>query len=135
MRSGVRTLLVLVAAVAFGVFSGVARAGVGSFSGAITPTSCGPMVDVTVAPGDTTVDVVAAEYVSANDITLDLYDPSGKLVNHGDSATSPEAAHFESPTLAPGTWHAQVCPFRAAWSPRRTTTRAHGRRAPSRCRP
>ena len=62
-------------------------------------------------PGDTSIDAVAAEYVSANDITLDLYDPSGKLIYHGDTATSPEAAHYESATLTPGTWHVQVCPF------------------------
>src|SRR4051794_22944376 len=111
MRIGVRTLLALTALVAYGALTGVAHAGAGTFSGAITPTDCGPMHDVTVAPGDTTIDAVAAEYVSANDITLDLYDPSGKVIYHGDTATSPEAAHVESANLTPGTWHAQVCPF------------------------
>jgi len=94
-----------------GVFVGAARAGTGTFTGAITPTACGPMHDVVVAPGDTTIDAVAAEYVSANDITLDLYDPSGTLVQHDDSATSPESAHLASATLTAGTWHVQVCPF------------------------
>jgi len=94
-----------------GVFVGAAQAGTGTFTGAITPTACGPMHDVTVAPGDTTIDGVAAEYVSANDITLDLYDPSGTLVVHGDTATSPESVHYAKPSLTPGTWHLQVCPF------------------------
>jgi hypothetical protein len=47
------------------------------------------MHDVQVVAGDTTIDAVAAEYVSANDITLDLYAPSGQLLKHGDTATSP----------------------------------------------
>jgi hypothetical protein len=111
MRTGLRTVLALLTVVAFGALTGVARAGTGTFSGTITPTDCGPMHDVTVVAGDTTVDAVAAEYVSANDITLDLYDPSAKLVYHGDSATSPETVHYASSTLTPGTWHLQVCPF------------------------
>src|ERR1051325_9483673 len=94
MRKGLRTVLVVVAVLACGVFAGVARAGVGTFSGAITPTDCGPMHDVTVAQGDTTIDAVAAEYVSANDITLDLYSPSGALLVHGDTLTSPESVHY-----------------------------------------
>jgi len=49
------------------VFAGSASAvGTGTFSGTITPTSCGPMHDIGVVAGDTTIDVVAAEYVSAN---------------------------------------------------------------------
>src|SRR3954447_19882812 len=111
MRIGVRTLLALTALVAYGALTGVAHAGAGTFTGAITPTACGPMHDVTVAPGDTTIDGVAAEYVSANDITLDLYDPSGTLVVPGDTATSPESVHYAKPSLTPGTWHLQVCPF------------------------
>jgi hypothetical protein len=86
-------------------------AGTGTFSGAITPTDCGPKHDVAVVAGDTTIDAVAAEYVSANDITLDLYDPSGHLLVHGDSATSPESVHYADPNLAPGTYELQVCPF------------------------
>jgi type 1 fimbria pilin len=66
------------------LFAGAAGAtGTGSFSGAITPTACGPMHDVPVVQGDTTIDAVAAEYVSANDITLDLYGPSGALLVTG----------------------------------------------------
>jgi hypothetical protein len=90
---------------------GASAAGSGTFSGAITPTSCGPLHDIPVAAGDTTIDVVAAEYVSSNDIMLDLYDPNGVLLKHGDTLTSPESVHYADANLAPGTYHAQVCPF------------------------
>ena len=83
----------------------------GTFSGAITPTTCGPMHDVPVVAGDTTIDAVAAAYVSSNDIMLDLYDPNGKLLVHGDTLTSPESLHYASDHLAAGTYHLQVCPF------------------------
>ena len=84
-------------------FVGAATAtGTGTFSGAITPTACGPMHELTVAQGDTTIDAVAAEDVSANDITLDLYAPSGALLVHGDTLTSPESVHYARADLAPG---------------------------------
>jgi hypothetical protein len=88
-----------------------AAAGTDTFSGTITPTDCGPMHAVPVVAGDTTIDAVAAEYVSANDITLDLYDPSGHLLVHGDTATSPESVHYADANLPAGTYHLQVCPF------------------------
>src|SRR5438034_8683544 len=70
------------------LFAGAAGAtGTGSFSGAITPTACGPMHDVPVVADGTTIDAVAAEYVSANDIVLDLYSPSSTLLVHGDTLT------------------------------------------------
>src|SRR5438067_13413370 len=83
-------------------------AGNGTFSGTITPTACGPMHDVPVVQGDTTIDAIAAEYVSANDIMLNLYDPSGHLLVHGDTLTSPETVHYAATNLAPGTYHLQV---------------------------
>ena len=67
--------------------------------------------DVSGAQGDTTIDAVAAEDVSANDITLDLYDPAGKLLVHGDTLTSPETVHYASDDLVAGTYQLQVCPF------------------------
>src|SRR3954447_25623614 len=108
MRIGVRTLLALTALVAYGALAGVAHAGAGTFSGAITPTSCGPMHDVAVAQGDTTIDAVAAEYVSANDIKLELYSPTGRLLVDGDTLTSPESVHYAPPPTAglpTGTYH------------------------------
>jgi len=94
------------------LFVGAAGAtGTGTFSGAITPSACGPMNDVPVVQGDTTIDAVAAEYVSANDIVLNLYSPSGTVLVNGDTLTSPESIHYASANLAPGTYHLQVCPF------------------------
>jgi len=101
----------LLSLVALGALAAPAQAGNGTFTGAITPTACGPMHDVTVQQGDTTIDAVAAEVVSANDVTLDLYDPAGKLLVHGDTATSPETVHYASDSLAAGTYKVQVCPF------------------------
>ena len=103
----VRTILpavVAIAVVVLAVGGAASAAGQGTFSGAITPTSCGPMHDVSVVAGDTTIDAVAAEYVSANDITLDLYSPSGQVLVHGDTATSPESVHYADANLAPGTY-------------------------------
>jgi hypothetical protein len=96
---------------AFLVTGGAAVAATGTFSGSITPTDCGPMHPFSVGTGETTIAVAAAATVSANDITIDLYDPSGTLKAHGDAATSPEQIVYQSPTLPAGTWNAQVCPF------------------------
>jgi len=88
--------------------------GAGTYSGSFTATTCGPMHDVPVATGDTNIVATAAATVTANDITLDLFSPTGSLLVHGDSATSPETVHYASDTLAAGTYHVQVCPFAGA---------------------
>src|SRR2546422_11631400 len=76
------------------LFAGAAGAtGTGSFSGAITPTACGPMHDVPVVAGDTTIDAGAAEDGAADDIMLELYSPSGTLLVHRDTLTSPASGH------------------------------------------
>ncbi len=109
-----RTLFVFAAVAGAAVLmigGSATAAGQGSFSGTITPTSCGPMHDVQVVQGDTAIDAVAAEYVSANDITLDLYSPTGQLLKHGDTLTSPESVHYSVENMQPGTYHLQVCPF------------------------
>jgi hypothetical protein len=110
MRLRLLALCVLTGGLLF--LAGSASAtGTGTFSGAITPTACGPLHDLPVVQGDTTIDAVAAEVVSSNDIVLDLYDPNGKLLVHGDTLTSPESVHYASDNLAAGTYHLQVCPF------------------------
>ena len=109
MRLRLTLLTVLLAPLA--LMGGAAQADIGTYSGSITPTACGPLHAVTVLPGETTIDATAAATVSANDITLDLYDPNGVLLAHGDTATSPESVHYASATLAAGTYHLQVCPF------------------------
>ena len=96
---------------AFFMAAGSAFADTGTFSGSITPTDCGPLQPAVVAPGDTTIVAAAAMTVSANDIKLELYDPSGMLKVDGDSATSPETVRYQSPNLQAGTWNVQVCPF------------------------
>ena len=96
---------------AFFVVVGSAFADTGTFSGSITPTDCGPLQPVVVAPGDTTIVAAAAMTISANDIRLELYDPSGALKVDGDTATSPETVRYQSPNLQAGTWNVQVCPF------------------------
>ena len=109
-----RTLFILAAVAGAAVLmlgGSATAAGQGSFSGTVTPTSCGPMQDVQVVQGDTAIDAVAAEYVSANDITLDLYSPTGQLLKHGDTLTSPESVHYSVDNMQPGTYHLQVCPF------------------------
>ena len=72
---------------------------------------------------------MAAETVSANDITLDLYDPSGNLKVHGDSATSPETVDYQSPDLQTGYRNVQVCPFAGGVVARPTATPAPSRPA------
>lgn len=83
----------------------------GTFSGSLTGSTCGPKQPIQVAAGDTKIDVVAAADVSANDITLELFDPTGSHVKHGDTLTSPEEILLAGDNLKTGTWNAQVCPF------------------------
>src|SRR4051812_42723328 len=109
MRLSFLALAGVVAACVLGV--GTASADSGAFSGSITPTDCGPLHPVNVAPGDTTIVGTAAMTISANDIKLELYDPNGVLKVDGDTLTSPETVRYQSPNLQAGTWNLQVCPF------------------------
>ena len=108
---GLRLVAFCGAVVACLVAGGTASADSGTFSGSITPTACGPMHPITVVAGETTVTAAANMDVAANDITLELYDPTGALKAHGDTATSPESVVYQSENLATGVWHVQVCPF------------------------
>jgi hypothetical protein len=69
------------------------------------------MQPIQVASGETTITVVANADVAANDITVELFDPSGHHVAHGDTLTSPEEVVYSQASLTPGTWKTQVCPF------------------------
>jgi hypothetical protein len=106
LLGAIATLVVLVS-----LGTGSALADSGTFSGSITPTACGPMHPINVAAGETTIDITAAMTVSANDIKLELYDPTGKQIVDKDTLTSPESIHYASADLAPGTYNTQVCPF------------------------
>ena len=90
---------------------GAAAADSGSFSGSVTASACGPVQPIKVVSGETTITVVANADVPANDITLELFDPSGRHVAHGDTLTSPEQVVYSQASLPAGTWKAQVCPF------------------------
>src|SRR3954466_6315790 len=106
------TLLALAAAIAVCVLGvGSATADTGTLSGSFTETACGPLHPITVAPGETTIHVVGAATVAANDITVELFDPSGVQRAHADSLTSPEEVVYQSADLTPGVWNTQVCPF------------------------
>ena len=85
---------------AFLVAVGTAAADSGTFSGTITPTDCGPLQPVNVAPGDTTIVGAAAMTISANDIRLELYDPSGTLKVDGDSCDQPGDGPLPEPEPA-----------------------------------
>ena len=106
-----RFLAVLFAAGVVAIVPSAAYGDSGTFSGTITTTACGPMHPIQVAAGETTIDVVATADVAGNDITLELFDPGGNHVAHGDTLTSPEEIVYSSENLQPGTWNAQVCPF------------------------
>jgi len=77
----------------------------------VAGSACGPKQPIQVASGETTIDVVATADVAANDITLELFDPNGNHVAHGDTLTSPEEVVYSQQSLAAGTWKTQVCPF------------------------
>jgi len=107
LRRLVAPLLVLGAL----IFIPGALADSGTFSGSVTASACGPKQPIQVAAGETTIDVVATTDVAANDITLELFDPSGNHVAHGDTLTSPEEIVYSQDSLPAGTWKTQVCPF------------------------
>ena len=100
--------------VAFLVAGGTAGADSGTFSGSITPTACGPLHPITVVAGETTIDAVANMDVAANDITLDLYDPSGALKAHGDRQPAPKRSSTRATTSRPGSGTCRSAPSRAA---------------------
>jgi hypothetical protein len=110
MRVGRLVAFLLVLGVAVAI-PGAALADSGTFSGSITATACGPKQPIQVAAGETTIDDVATTDVAANDITLELFDPAGSHVAHGDTLTSPEEIVYSQSSLQSGTWNTQVCPF------------------------
>jgi extracellular elastinolytic metalloproteinase len=88
------------------------------FSGAVTATACGPKHPFQLTDASTrSITAVASTVNAANDIEVKLFDPSGTLLATGDLGTSPETATFTAPTIAAGTYSAQVCPFAAPTVP------------------
>jgi hypothetical protein len=82
----------------------------GSFAGSFAPPATCDSKTFLVAAGTTTIDVVATAILPTNDITLELFTPSGGSAGFSDTATSPEAVHYSSTTTPAGTWTVKVCP-------------------------
>ena len=81
------------------------------FTGAITATACGPKHAFSITDDKTrNIQVVVAAVNTVNDITINLYDPSGKVVASQDLLTSPEVLSYTGDIPA-GSWKAEVCPF------------------------
>ena len=109
-----RTLLAVVGvalATVTATLVGSASADTTTFTGEFPPTNgaCGPYHDFSVPAGTTTIDVVATADVPSNDIVLNLHHPQGTVVASQDTATSPEAVHYDVPPGGEGTYSAQVC--------------------------
>ena len=98
-----RTMLLLCVLGAIIAIPGAAFADSGTFSGSVSGTTCGPKQPIQVTAGETTIHVVATADVAANDITLELFDPVGTQVAHGDTITSPEELTYSS--VQPHAWH------------------------------
>lgn len=82
----------------------------GTYEDAPATPACGPFHDFTVPAGSKSLDVVASAALATNDIVLKLYF-GAVVVASSDTATSPEAIHYEPAVLTPGTYRVQVCPF------------------------
>ena len=88
------------------------------FTGAITPTTCGPRHAFALTDAKTkSIAVVASELNAANDITVKLFAPDGALLTSMDLATSPEALTYTADSIPAGTYSTQVCPFDAPSAP------------------
>lgn len=88
----------------------------GTYQDAPAPPVCGVFHDFSVPAGTKSIDVVASAAIAANDIVLKLYF-GAVVVGSSDTATSPEAIHYEPAVLTPGTYRVQVCPFDAPTAP------------------
>jgi extracellular elastinolytic metalloproteinase len=72
---------------------------------------CGPHHEFDVPAGTKSIDVVASAVNPADDIVLNLIDPTDTTVASADTATSPEAIHYAPAVILPGTYAAEVCQF------------------------
>ncbi len=75
-------------------------------------TACGPFHEFTVPAGTKSIDLAASANVPANDMTLSLYFGATLVAGPADTATSPEAIHYEPGGDVPaGTYSARVCEY------------------------
>jgi extracellular elastinolytic metalloproteinase len=83
------------------------------FTGAITPTECGPKHAFDLEDDLTRSITALATGLPADDFVVKIFRGDTLLVA-GDTATNPEVATYSSSAIPVGTYSAQVCPFDAA---------------------
>ncbi len=72
---------------------------------------CGPKHPFEAPAGTQSIDVAATADNPADDIVINLYDPTGKVVASTDTLSSPEAIHYSPAVVVPGIYAAEVCQF------------------------
>lgn len=85
--------------------------GVESFTGAFTATECGPKHPFELTDDNTRSIALTGLSSPADDITIKLFDPAGRLLGTYDLLTSPETGTYTANRIPGGTYTAQVCPF------------------------
>ncbi len=80
------------------------------------PKACGPLHPFNVPTGTKSIDVVASAAIISNDIVLHLKFGATDVAT-SDTATSPEAIHYEPVVLTPGVYNVQVCPYATPTAP------------------
>lgn len=83
------------------------------FTGAITPTECGPKHPFELDDDLTRSITAVATGLPVDDFVVKILRGDDVLVS-GDLATNPEVATYSSAAIPAGTYAAQVCPFDAA---------------------
>ena len=83
------------------------------FTGAVTPTECGPKHPFELEDDLTRSITAVATGAPLDDFVVKIFQGNTLLVA-GDTATNPEAATYSSQAIPAGTYSAQVCPFDAA---------------------
>ncbi|KAA1428748.1 M36 family metallopeptidase [Nocardioides antri] len=85
--------------------------GVFTFSGAITPTKCGPKHPFELPDGLTRTINVLVSGAPSDDFVVKLFNPGGSLIASEDLATNPEVLTYTAERIPSGTYTTQVCPF------------------------
>lgn len=82
------------------------------FTGEYTAQACGPDHEFEITDDSTkSILMVGTALNPANDITLELRDPSGAVLASADLLTSPETLTYSAGQIPAGTYSAAVCPF------------------------
>ena len=88
----------------------------GEFTGAYTPTACGPEHPIDVDADTESIYLFATAVVPANDIVVNILRNGEVVGGPGDTGTSPEVSTYDGVAGDPAgsVYEAQVCPFDAA---------------------